>query len=291
MDSMQPPPAAGYTPAANTPEPALTLLPERGTSYLRHAWQDVLSGMKLARLGATLGWLDIKLRYRGSILGPFWLTASTAVMVAAMGVLYAYLMNMDVHKYLPFLTLSLVLWGFVGSTLQDGCTTFTSASGLIHSARMPYSLHVLRATVRNLLTVAHNIPVVIVVFLWFRVAPTWSWTTPVACGLWIVDSFMATLLLGILGARFRDVPPIVASTLQILFFVTPILWAPELMKTGQDWLLLDPFFPLMEILRTPFTGDTVKAAVWPAALAWSAGLTVFTFALFARMRARLAYWV
>lgn len=47
------------------------------------------------------GWLDIKLRYRGSILGPFWLTASTAVMVAAMGVLYAYLMNMDVHKYLP----------------------------------------------------------------------------------------------------------------------------------------------------------------------------------------------
>ncbi|OUJ06807.1 permease [Acetobacter malorum] len=269
----------------------LTLLPEKGASYVAHAWQDLLSGMKLARLGATLGWLDIKLRYRGSILGPFWLTASTAVMVAAMGVLYAYLMNMDVHKYLPFLTLSLVLWGFVGSTLQDGCTTFTSAAALIHSARMPYSLHVLRATVRNLLTLAHNIPVVVVVFLWFRVAPTWSWTMGAACALWIFDSFMATLLLGILGARFRDVPPIVASTLQILFFVTPILWAPELMKTGQDWLLLDPFFPLMEIVRTPFTGDIVSTAIWPAALAWSAGLTVFTFALFARMRARLAYWV
>ncbi|MFT9018893.1 ABC transporter permease [Acetobacter malorum] len=291
MDSMQTTPATGYTPSPNTPEPVLTLLPEKGTSYLRHAWQDLLSGMKLARLGATLGWLDIKLRYRGSILGPFWLTASTAVMVAAMGVLYAYLMNMDVHKYLPFLTLSLVLWGFVGSTLQDGCTTFTSAAGLIHSARMPYSLHVLRATVRNLLTLAHNIPVVVVVFLWFRVAPSWSWTMGAACALWIFDSFMATLLLGILGARFRDVPPIVASTLQILFFVTPILWAPELMKTGQDWLLLDPFFPLMEIVRTPFTGDIVNTAIWPAALAWSAGLTVFTFALFARMRARLAYWV
>lgn len=291
MDSMQITPATGYTPAPNTPEPVLTLLPEKGTSYLGHAWQDLLSGMKLARLGATLGWLDIKLRYRGSILGPFWLTTSTAVMVAAMGVLYAYLMNMDVHKYLPFLTLSLVLWGFVGSTLQDGCTTFTSAAGLIHSARMPYSLHVLRATVRNLLTLAHNIPVVVVVFLWFRVAPSWSWSMGAACALWIFDSFMATLLLGILGARFRDVPPIVASTLQILFFVTPILWAPELMKTGQDWLLLDPFFPLMEIVRTPFTGDIVNTAIWPAALAWSAGLTVFTFALFARMRARLAYWV
>lgn len=291
MDSMQNAPSTEDTQRTSQPAPVLALLPEKGVSYIRHAWQDMLSGMKLARLGATLGWLDIKLRYRGSILGPFWLTASTAVMVAAMGVLYAYLMNMDVHKYLPFLTFSLVLWGFASGTLQDGCTTFTSASGLIHSARMPYSLHVLRATVRNLLTVAHNIPVVVVVFLWFAVVPAWSWTMPAACALWVFDSFMATFLLGILGARFRDVPPIVASTLQILFFVTPILWAPELMKTGQDWLLLDPFFPLMEILRTPFTGDIVNAAIWPAALGWSAVLTVVTFALFARMRARLAYWV
>lgn len=288
---MQNAPSTEDTQRTSQPAPVLALLPEKGVSYIRHAWQDMLSGMKLARLGATLGWLDIKLRYRGSILGPFWLTASTAVMVAAMGVLYAYLMNMDVHKYLPFLTFSLVLWGFASGTLQDGCTTFTSASGLIHSARMPYSLHVLRATVRNLLTVAHNIPVVVVVFLWFAVVPAWSWTMPAACALWVFDSFMATFLLGILGARFRDVPPIVASTLQILFFVTPILWAPELMKTGQDWLLLDPFFPLMEILRTPFTGDIVNAAIWPAALGWSAVLTVVTFALFARMRARLAYWV
>ncbi|MFB9869981.1 ABC transporter permease [Acetobacter farinalis] len=288
---MQNAPSTEDTQRTSQPAPVLALLPETGVSYIRHAWQDMLSGMKLARLGATLGWLDIKLRYRGSILGPFWLTASTAVMVAAMGVLYAYLMNMDVHKYLPFLTFSLVLWGFASGTLQDGCTTFTSASGLIHSARMPYSLHVLRATVRNLLTVAHNIPVVVVVFLWFAVVPAWSWTMPAACALWVFDSFMATFLLGILGTRFRDVPPIVASTLQILFFVTPILWAPELMKTGQDWLLLDPFFPLMEILRTPFTGDIVNAAIWPAALGWSAVLTVVTFALFARMRARLAYWV
>lgn len=291
MDNMQPPPPTGYTKPGTTPEPVLTLLPERGMSYFRHAWQDVLSGMKMARLGGTLGWLDIKLRYRGSILGPFWLTASTAVMVAAMGVLYAYLLHMDVHKYLPFLTFSLVLWGFVGSTLQDGCTTFTSATGLIHSARMPYSLYVLRATVRNLLTVGHNIPVVIVVFLIFRVVPTWSWHIPAALALWVFDSFVATLLLSILGARFRDVPPIVASALQVLFFITPILWAPELMKTGQNWLLLDPFFPLMEVLRAPFTGDSVQAAVWPAALAWSAGIAAFTFVLFARMRARLAYWV
>ncbi|CEF41385.1 ABC transporter permease [Acetobacter senegalensis] len=291
MDTMQNSPPADAAAPLSRPEPVLHLVPEKGVSYFRHAWQDLVDGLKQARLGCTLGWLDIKLRYRGSILGPFWLTASTAIMIAAMGVLYAYLMRMDVHEYLPFLTFSLVLWGFASSTLQEGCRTFTSAAGLIHSARMPYTLHVLRATVRNWLTVAHNIPVVAVVFLWFHVTPAWSWTLPIALVVWVLDSFIATLLLAILGARFRDVPPIVASTMQILFFVTPVLWKPALMSIGQNWLLLDPMFPLMEILRAPLTGDVLKAAIWPAALGWSAGLAVLTFLLFARMRARLAYWV
>ncbi|WP_408744242.1 ABC transporter permease [Acetobacter indonesiensis] len=290
MDTMQTSSSAGsMRPPAS--EPVLHLIPEKGTSYFGHALRDLAEGLKFAKLGCTLGWLDIKLRYRGSILGPFWLTASTTVMISAMGVLYAYLMNMDVHKYLPFLTFSLILWGFIGGTLQEGCTTFTSAAGLIHSARMPYSMHVLRSTVRNWLTVAHNIPVIVGVFLWFHVEPLWSWTLLPALLLWVFDSFVATFLLAILGARFRDVPPIVASGIQIFFFITPVLWTPDLMKEGQDWLLLNPFFPLMEILRTPFLGDTVQVAVWPAAIGWSAFLASVTFVLFARMRARLAYWV
>ncbi|WP_349935109.1 ABC transporter permease [Acetobacter sp. A11-2] len=272
-------------------QPVLHLVPERGFSYFVHAAQDFARGFRHARLGLTLAWLDIRLRYRGSILGPFWLTATTAIMVAAMGVLYAYLLNTDVHTYLPFLTLSLVLWGFVGGTMQEGCGTFTGAARLIHAARMPYSLHVLRVAVRNILVFAHNVPVVAGVFLWFHVSPKWSWTVLPATGLWLVDCFFAVLLLGILGARFRDVPPIMASLTQVMFFVTPILWSPQLMTTGQAWLLLDPFYPLIEILRAPFTGDVMQTTVWPAALGWSAVLIVATFCLFARMRTRLAYWV
>ena len=51
---------------------------------------------------------DVKLRYRGSILGPFWLTLSTLILVAAMGGIYARLFGMEVSHYLPFLTIGLV---------------------------------------------------------------------------------------------------------------------------------------------------------------------------------------
>ena len=53
-------------------------------SRQRLARRDLHEALVLWRLCWTLSWLDIKLRYRGSMLGPFWLTLSTAVMVAAM---------------------------------------------------------------------------------------------------------------------------------------------------------------------------------------------------------------
>ena len=76
----------------------------------RQAMQDVAEGLRLWPLACSLGWLDIRLRYRGSLLGPFWLTLSTAVMVASLGVLYSALFHIDIHEYLPFLALSQVLW-------------------------------------------------------------------------------------------------------------------------------------------------------------------------------------
>ena len=95
----------------------------------RQALDDVVKGAALWRLGLTLGWLDIKLRYRGSMLGPFWLTISTGVMVASLGMLYSTLFKMDLKTYLPFLALSQVLWGFLGVVVSEACTTFTDAEG------------------------------------------------------------------------------------------------------------------------------------------------------------------
>src|SRR5690242_5271600 len=93
----------------------------------RWAMSDLIEGMHLWRLAWALGWLDIRLRYRGSMLGPFWLTISTGVMVAALGVLYSTLFKIELRDYLPFLALSQVLWGFLAALVSEACTVFTDA--------------------------------------------------------------------------------------------------------------------------------------------------------------------
>jgi lipopolysaccharide transport system permease protein len=258
----------------------------------RFAAQDVAGGLRLWRLAWTLGWLDIRLRYRGSLLGPFWLTLSTAVMVASLGTLYATLFHMDVRKYLPFIALSQVLWGFISGVVNDGCVCFTQAEGIIRAVRMPLFVQVLRVLVRNLLMLAHNVVVIVAVFALLDVWPGWAavWAVP-GLLLWGIAGAAVCLPLGAVCARFRDIPPIVGSVLQIAFFVTPIIWLPDQLGANEHWLLLNPFFDLLELVREPLLGTTAGVHVWEAAIAITVVLCGLSAALFSRTRGRVAFWL
>lgn len=270
-----------------------------------HGWRgraaaavnDLGETMRLWPLVWTLSLFDIRLRYRGSLLGPFWLTLSTAVMIAAIGFVYAQLFRQNAAAYLPFLAISLVLWGFINAITAEGAVCFSGSVAMIRAMRMPHALHAARVVMRNLLVLAHNLAVIVVVFLVFPQHLSWSMFSLLpALALWAVDAFAVSLLLGLVGARFRDVPPIVGSIMQIAFYVTPIMWSPAMLVhrgLGLSLALieLNPFYGLMEILRGPLLGQAVSPLAWLNALGYSAVLLAVSFLLFVRARPRIPYWV
>jgi lipopolysaccharide transport system permease protein len=259
----------------------------------RLAIGDLTRGVHLWRLALALGWLDIRLRYRGSMLGPFWLTISTGVMVAALGVLYSTLFKMDLRSYLPFLALSQVLWGFLAALVSEGCTAFTDAEGIIRSVRMPLFLFSIRTLVRNIIALAHNVVVIIIVFAVFSLWPGWDALLAIpALLIWMLDALALTLLLGTFCARFRDIQPIVNSVMQIAFFVTPVIWKPEqLGPVAQSRLAWNPFFDLLDIARGPLLGTTVTSMTWLGAVIYSAALCGGSWAFFVRARGRVTFWI
>jgi lipopolysaccharide transport system permease protein len=291
----------GYAPrdmssAATTIAPATDLnLRADMTLATRNRWAmaDIAGGARLWRLALALGWLDIRLRYRGSMLGPFWLTISTGVMVAALGVLYSTLFKIDLRDYLPFLALSQVLWGFLAALVSESCTVFTDAEGVIRSVRMPFFVFSMRALVRNAIVLGHNIVVIVVVFAVFAVWPHWeSLMALPGLLLWAVDALALTLLLGAFCARFRDIQPIVNSVMQIAFFMTPVIWKPDqLGPSAIAKLALNPFFDLLEIVRGPILGSHIAGTTWIGAIGYSAMLCAISWAFFVRARGRVTFWV
>lgn len=283
--------ASVHVPAVKT---NLLLTPD--SSYAvrqRLALLDLGGGLRMWRLAWTFGWFDIRLRYRGSTLGPFWLTLSTAVMVGTLGVLYSTLFKTDLHTYLPFLVLSMVLWGFLSTLVGDACTCFQQAAGMIRSERLPFTFHAMRVVVRNVLVLAHNVVVIVAVYALLNTWPGLTcWLALPGIALWLVDGLACCLLLGAVCARFQDIPPIVGSVMQIAFFVSPIIWRPELLTGAHaSWLPFNPFFTLLEVVRGPLLGTVPECHIWLSAMGYSAALCLVAWLGFARVRSRLAFWV
>lgn len=88
------------------------------------AWHDLESAIARWQLWAYLGLQDIKLRYRRSLLGPFWITLSMGITIVAVSILYARIFHTDLQNYLPFFTIGFILWNFIATLIIEGCTVF-----------------------------------------------------------------------------------------------------------------------------------------------------------------------
>jgi lipopolysaccharide transport system permease protein len=256
------------------------------------ALSDLRDGLALWRLWFRLGWNDILQRYRRSMLGPFWLTASMAVMVIALGVLYAELFSTPIRDFLPYLCVGLLVWNLMSSFLLEGGVLFTGAESYIKQIRLPYSVYVFRSTWSKLIIFAHNFLIYFGILLFFGI-----WPGAVALlaipGLLLVllNGASATLFIGMISARFRDVPQLINSAVQIVFFVTPIMWKPELLRNRTFIADFNPLYHLLEIVRAPLLGNMPSAKSYIAVLLITLINLVVVGVFFARFRPRISYWV
>jgi len=235
---------------------------------------------------------DVRLRYRGSVIGPFWITLSLGIMVGAMGLIYAKLFNQDIESYLPFLTSGIIVWTFIAGLVNEGCQTFISMQGVIQAVPLPFSIHAYREVTRNFIILAHNLVILPPVMIFFHVGFSWRLLEVIpALVLLAINGVWVAMLFGIASARFRDVPPIVQTVVSIAFFVTPVFWPAASLGRWQSLAELSPLFAAVDIVRSPLLGHATAAYSWSIML----GITVLgcsaSFLLFSRFYTRIAYWV
>jgi len=260
--------------------------------YAERALADLRDGLSQWRLALALAQLDLRNRYRGSVLGPLWMTLSSLIMLIGLGLLYGALFKLKLSEYLPHLAVSLIVWQWMAGFINDSCTTLISAEGMIRQMRLPYTLHALRVAFRNSFVAAHSLPLIPIIFLIFGQLPGPEALLAIPGLVLICINMLAGgLLLGMICARFRDIPSIVTNALQLAFFLTPIIWKLELLGDAMVWMALNPFYALIETVRGPLLEGGGPPLAWLAAIFYTAVNVVLAGVLFTRFRSRIAFWV
>ncbi|MDX1882302.1 ABC transporter permease [Mycolicibacterium sp. 120270] len=264
---------------------------------MSRARRDLVDGFARRELWLHLGWQDIKQRYRRSVLGPFWITIATGVTAIAMGGLYSKLFKLELSEHLPYVTLGLIIWNLINAAILEGADVFVANEGLIKQLPTPLSVHVYRLVWRQIILFGHNIVIFVVIAIIFP--KPWNWADLAvipALALIVLNCVWVSLCFGILATRYRDISPLLFSLVQLLFFMTPIIWneATLTQQGAGRWakiVELNPLLHYLDIVRAPLLGADQELRHWVVVLVLTALGWIFAGLAMKQYRARVPYWV
>ena len=257
--------------------------------------EDLLNGLNRHDLWGRIGFMEIKRRYRRTVIGPFWSTISLAVFIAVMGTVGVGLWKQAPAEYIPFLASGMMVWLLISTMITESCTLFINSQHLFSRMRMDYSILAYALVWRNLLGFLHNLAAYLLVAAIFATgvfSTSLLWIFP---GLFLIaiNAVWVALLLGMACVRFRDVQQLIVTLLQISLFVTPVFWPPQLLTGMTRYTFVDfnPLYSFIDVVRTPLLGKPPMLSSYVIILAVTVTGWLATFRLFSLFRKRIAFWV
>ena len=250
--------------------------------------------LRALRIGRILGVDDVKETYRRTLVGPLWITIGLGVQVGMIGVVFALIFSAEVKTYLPYLAVSLVVWNFLQQSISDGCNAFIKSGRLIRQLPLPFMAYVQRILWKQTFIFSHNFIVVPIVFILFGYGLNESaFFFPLGLAILLANLGWIVVVVGIVSARYRDLPPIVQSLLTMAFYVSPIIWMPTAIPVGYRGVILglNPVYHLMEMVRGPILGEipqivSIVVTTSLAVVGW-----VVAWLLLRKLGPSIAFWV
>jgi lipopolysaccharide transport system permease protein len=256
------------------------------------ALRDLVDGFRAHRVWMLLAKMDIRQRYRRSVIGPFWITIAMVIWILAIGPLYGHLLGIGSTEFIPYVAMGIITWGLISGVLLDGAGAFVGADNLVRSVRLPYTVHVLRVIQRNLLIFLHNLLAFVPFMLWLHIMPRWTWLAAIpGLVLILLAAIPAAFLLGTLSARYRDLQQMIASIVQLAFFMTPIFWKADQLGHRAYFADYNPFQVMLEVVRRPIVEGIPPASAYFKMLLLIVILYLVAAPFFASYRRRLAFWI
>ncbi len=259
---------------------------------LKMTMNDWWQGLIAVHYWWSFGLLDVLLRYRRTILGPIWITLTFAISAAGLGFVYSTLFKVDTTTYIAYLISGLATWMFVSGMVMEGCTSITRHAGLVKDENIPIFAHTLRSVTSCVFVFFHNsVIILLTAFLFIDPISPVIVLAVIGVVLIILNGIWITMFLGLICTRFRDLPPLITTVVNLMFLVTPVFWYRDMLRGRVVIADANPFFHLIEVVRAPIMGNVPSPlSYYFCVLSIIVGFLVTIF-VSNKMEKRIPFWV
>lgn len=208
---------------------------------------------RIARLVRVLTASDLKIRYGDSVLGYLWTVGKPLALFSTLYVVFGLLLRFGapLPHYPLYLLLGVMLWSFFADGVSRTMSSIVDNGNLIRKLSFPRLVIPLSASMTALITFGLSIVTIAIFIASNRLTPQVEWLllVPELAELYLFVLGLG-LVLGTLYVRFRDMTLLWEVALQILFFLSPIIYPFTLVPPyGRQLMLLNPFTQVMQDIR------------------------------------------
>lgn len=254
--------------------------------------REVLGAYNRFDLALYLAWSDTRTRYRRSVLGPLWLVFGTLIGVGGLGIVWSTLFQVDRATFIPALSVGLVTWYLLNSCITESASAFYTNRDLILNIPLSSILVSMLLLFRQVINFLHNMLVVFVVFLIYpeNISVVSLLAIP---GFFLVCINLLAIIqiIGYLGARYRDLAPLLTAIMQPIFFISPVIFRPQQLGPVVFIANWNPIAYWLSLVRDPLLGSAPSLTCWMVVLSMTIVGWIIALLLTAAKRERLAYWV
>ncbi len=218
---------------------------------------------------------ELKVKYKGSVLGFLWSMLNPAIVLGVYYVVFKYFLKSSIPDFALFLFSGLIVWNFFGSALQGCASSVVGAAGIVKKVSFPREVLPL-AQVGTALFFFFLQSLVLVLFLaGFQFAPAWSYLPLVLFGLidLVILAAGVGIFLSALNVSLRDIEHLIQVLLQAWFWGVPIIYSYNtvydlfLRHPSVKWMatlyLADPVTPIVLSFQRALYGHVTYVSANP----------------------------
>lgn len=217
------------------------------------SWNDLRELWDYRELLYFFAWRDIKVKYKQTIVGIAWAVFQPLMTMIVFSVIFGKLANMpsDGIPYPIFVYSGLLIWQFFASSLSDASNTLVSNASIVTKVYFPRLLLPVADSITKLPDIFFASIVLAGLMIYYSYVPGLIGILLIPLLFFI--AFMAAqgagLILSSINVKYRDVRYILPYFIQILVFVTPVIY-PTSIAGNYSWVLkLNPMASVIESMR------------------------------------------
>jgi lipopolysaccharide transport system permease protein len=204
-----------------------------------------------------MAFLEVKLRYKKTLLGPIWLTISSGILILVLNLIFTNFINTGTD-YILNLAIGIISWTFVSSFIIDSNSIFENNKEIMLQTKIPAIFFLYKCLLLNIIILLHNVLLIPLIILIFNIKVEINIFLLLYSFLsLIILTFFLVLINSIISLRFKDFGNMVNSILQISYFATPIVWSPYQISNEKllSILQINPYYHIFENFKIIFISN------------------------------------